>query len=110
LKSHTIELSQKPYVEKYLREHLPSDSKHSNIHIPLPTTIDYSTKGNSDCPPIMDKVGSLRFLADRTRPDILTAVGSIGSAASNPTIDHVRGADHITYKKKWVCDLQKSRP
>jgi len=43
----------------------------------------------------MDKVGSLRFLADRTRPDILTAVGSIGSAASNPTIDHVRGADHI---------------
>jgi hypothetical protein len=92
--AHTIELSQKPYIDKYIQEH-PLDPKAGPKHIPLPTSIDYTTKGDFDVPPIMDKVGSLRFLADRTRPDILTAVGAIGSAAANPTVDHVRGADHI---------------
>ena len=89
--NHTIELSQKPYIVKYLSDFV--DPNASVKQIPLPSTVDYSTKG--DLPPILDKVGSLRFLADRTRPDILTAVGSIGSAAANPTVDHVRGADHI---------------
>jgi hypothetical protein len=93
LDDHTIELSQKPYIVKLLKDQV--NPKSSVKHIPLPETVDYSKKGDNSLPPILDSVGTLRYLADRTRPDLLTAVGSIGSAASNPTADHVRGVDHI---------------
>ena len=91
LDKNTIELSQKPYIAKFIKDRVKPMS--SVKHIPLPETVDYSKKGDSTLPPILDSVGTLRYLADRTRPDLLTAVGSIGSAASNPTVDHVRGVD-----------------
>jgi len=92
LDKNTIELSQKPYnIAKFIKDRVKPTS--SVKHIPLPETVDYSKKGDSTLPPILDSVGTLRYLADRTRPDLLTAVGSIGSAASNPTVDHVRGVD-----------------
>ena len=93
LGNNTLELSQKPYIVKFLKDRVNPMS--SVKHIPLPETVDYSKKGDNTLPPILDSVGTLRYLADRTRPDLLTAVGSIGSAASNPTVDHVRGVDHI---------------
>jgi hypothetical protein len=42
-----------------------------------------------------DIVGKLRFLADRTRPDLLSAVNALGSAAARPGKEHVRAARRI---------------
>jgi hypothetical protein len=44
--------------------------------IPLSDSIDYSSKGDGSIGLIRDKVGKLRYLADRVRPDLLTLLGS----------------------------------
>ena len=39
---------------------------------------------------IQDRVGKLRFLADRIRPEMGAAVGVLGQAAANPSKEHVK--------------------
>jgi hypothetical protein len=89
--NHTIELSQRPYMQQYVQANVPGEVPSKSI--PLPYTVDYETKGEE--PPIMDKVGQLRFLADRTKPEISAATGILGSAAAKPSIEHVKGTKHI---------------
>jgi hypothetical protein len=67
---------------------------HSKL-IPLSDSIDYASKGDGSIGPIRDKVGKLRYLADRVRPDLLTSVGILGSAADNPTVKHLQGVKHL---------------
>ena len=55
---------------------------------------DYNSPGDGTNPPIQKQVGEFRFLADRTRPDIQTAVGILGSNSVNPSKAHLRGVDH----------------
>jgi LmbE family N-acetylglucosaminyl deacetylase len=45
--------------------------------------------------PIQDVVGKLRYLADRTRPDLLAAVNELGSGAAKPGVEHLRAAKRV---------------
>jgi hypothetical protein len=83
-------------------KNLPADA--SARGIPLPSTIDYSAKGDGSIPPIQKEVGCLRFLADRTRPDILTAIGMLGSAAASPSAEHVKGVKYLGQYLKGTLD------
>jgi hypothetical protein len=88
-------------MQNYINKNLPANS--SSKDIPLPSTIDYSAnKGDGSIPHIQKEVGSLRFLADRTKPDILTAVGMLGSAAATPSEEHVKGVKHLGQYLKSV--------
>ena len=90
--AHTISLSQQPYIEKVVRSNEISQDLHSEkFPIHMSDTVDYATLGDGTVPPIQDKVGQFRFLPDRTRPDIATAVGIIGSAVAKPTRAYLRG-------------------
>ena len=42
-----------------------------------------------------DLTGNLRFLADRTLPNILSACSLLSSHAHNPTSQHIAGGEHI---------------
>ena len=104
VENHTIHLSQKPYTIKYIDENISESLSIKNL--PLAETVDYSLKNKNEhsLPPIQDKIGALRFLADRTRPDILTAIGQLGSAAANPTPTHLRGVEHLGRYLKGSTD------
>jgi hypothetical protein len=69
-------------------------------------TVDYATLGDGSLPLIQDKVGQFRFLPDRTRPDIATAVGILGSAAAKPTRAHLRGVNHLAKYLKSTKELE----
>ena len=69
-------------------------------------TADFATLGDGTVPPIQDKVGQFRFLPDRTRPDIATAVGVLGSAAAKPTRAHLRGVNHLAKYLKSTKELE----
>ena len=89
----TIKLSQTPYTNDYLSSHkIDRDNIKDTTLAP---TVDYRLKGNIDLPPIYDETGKIRFLADRTRPDILSAAGLLGAGASNPHPNHVSGVKHL---------------
>jgi hypothetical protein len=102
VENQTIYLSQKLYTDQYVSSNV-SDQTPIKL-IPMPETVDYQTKGDGSLPPILDKVGKLRYLADRTRPDLLTAVGILGSGASLPSVNHLRGVDHIGRYLKGTSD------
>ena len=103
-KERTITVSQKPYTQEYVKLTVPGDVPSKEL--PLPTSIDYDDQlidGTED--PIQDRVGKLRFLADRTRPEIAAAVGVLGQAAANPSKEHVKGTTHIgQYLKGTIED------
>ena len=69
----TMKLHQKQYIDKItfnspVKDRTPKQN-------PLPETVNYNQVGDGTEREIRDKVGSYRFLADRTRPSILQAVG-----------------------------------
>jgi hypothetical protein len=99
--NHTIKLSQKPYIENYVTDNANDESPKS---IPMSPSLNYGPKGDGSIPPIHDKVGQLRFLADRTRPDILTAVGMLGSSAAKPAPTHVKGVHQLSRYLKGTTD------
>jgi hypothetical protein len=87
--NHTIYVSQKLYTQQYVDSNVSVSSNPKPI--PLSDSIDYVTKGDFTIAPIHDHVGKLRYLADRVRPDLLTSVGILGTAAINPTVNHLQG-------------------
>ena len=103
--AHTISLSQQPYIDKIIKSNsIPEDSE--SVPIPMSDTVDYATLGDGSQPLIQDKVGQFRFLPDRTRPDIATAVGILGSAAAKPTRAHLRGVNHLAKYLKSTKELE----
>jgi hypothetical protein len=92
---HTISLSQIPYVESYLQEK-DTQSNLSSKPMPLNPLLDYETKGDGSISPIREEVGKLRYLADRTRPDLLYAIGKkLAKAGETPSSNHIHGLKHI---------------
>jgi len=100
LKNHTITMSQKPYQSDYVASKAPGDLPTKEI--PLPSTIDYDIKGTE--PSIQKEVGQLRYLADRTKPEIQAAVGILGSAAAFPSKEHVKGTVWLAQYLKGCLD------
>jgi hypothetical protein len=86
MESHVIYVSQKLYTQQYVDANVPVSS--TSKLIPMSDSIDFATKGDGSIDPIHGVVGKLRYLADRVRPDILTSVGILGSAAINPSVKH----------------------
>lgn len=85
----TITLSQADYAEKVIKGETGDSST------PLDPTVDYREKGNNDLPAMNDVVGELRYLADRTRPDLLIPASFLASAATNPSEIHRKGLKKI---------------
>ena len=88
------ELSQLPYTKKVMDRFVSSPIQKS-ADIPINPNLDYRTLGDESIPPIQDVVGAIRFLADRTRPDLLTAASMLGRGAHNPTNNHIQGAKQL---------------
>ena len=91
--TNTLLLHQSQYVDKLIfnspaKDQFPKES-------PLPESVKFDHLGDSTEPPIRDRVGTYRFLADRTRPSILEAVGILGQASHNPSKTHVHGCNHL---------------
>ena len=90
----TIKLSQKPYIQKLLNKFQVTKTQ-SDFSIPISPIPDYRILGNDDNPAMRDLTGSLRFLADRTAPHILTACSLLSSAAHNPHKSHIKAGQQI---------------
>jgi hypothetical protein len=91
---HTISLSQLPFTKSYLdKESTPEMNAKS---VPLNPTLDYRVRGNSSNPPILEQLGKLRYLSDRTRPDLLFATSILATGATNPSEAHNQGLKHVT--------------
>jgi hypothetical protein len=93
MESHIIYVSQKLYTQQYVDANVPVSSTPKDT--PMSESIDFATKGDGTIDPIHGVVGKLRYLADRVRPDILTSVGILGSAAINPTVKHLQGVETL---------------
>jgi hypothetical protein len=93
--SKKITLKQHNYIKTYLEDKNLSQSQTKRT--PLNHTLSYKnniTENNTN-KPINDSVGQIRYLADWTRPDLLVAAGILGSAASNPGNEHLKGLNHV---------------
>ena len=93
----TLKLSQKPYIQKILKKFNIDPSifnDTSKFRTPLNPLLDYRTLGDNSLTPMRDLTGSLRFLADRTLPNILSSCSLLSTAAHNPTANHKSGGAH----------------
>jgi hypothetical protein len=90
-------LHQSEYIESILNEHKNKDIKIRIRNTPLPHDLKPLVEEiNGDQPSIRDLLGKLRYLADRTRPDISFAASFLARFAGNPTIGHVNAIYHQT--------------
>jgi hypothetical protein len=80
---HIIAVSQREYVEKILSEY-SIGSEISSFPIEV-NNIDLSNGEKTENPPIHEIIGKLRFLVDRTRPDLLYPVHVLSRVMHNPT-------------------------
>ena len=85
-------LSQKTYIEQ--KGWVQSISK-KGMRTPMLNTVNLRTaKLNPESESMLPITGTLRYLADRTRPDVLVATGSISTGgATNPSNEHVTTAE-----------------
>ena len=94
LTEHTIELSQTPYIDRFVSSTIPPEAEPKST--PMSDSIDYSkTKEFEVEKSIQPEVGQLRYLADHTKPDILAAVGLLGQVAAQPHQTHHKGIKHL---------------
>jgi hypothetical protein len=93
--NHTISISQIPYIESYLSETTHSDTKSKPM--PFNPLLDYNSKGDESVnnTPIRPEIGKLRFMADRTRPELSWYVGKLASSGDNPSDNHLKGLEHL---------------
>jgi len=104
LQDGRVKLSQKTYVLKFTDAYV---TKHKIRHIPLPVDWQHRVhegSSNAHIESLQDKVGSIRFAADRTRYDIMFAASVLGRYAANPneihsdmvnqTLNYLKGSAH----------------
>lgn len=89
-----IMLSQVPFTKSYLESAATADMKPKSV--PLNPTVDYRVPGNTNNDSIQEPIGKLRYLADRTKPELLFSVGILASTAAHPSDTHLQGLKHIT--------------
>ena len=103
LEKHTISLSQVPYIETYLKEN-NKEPNASSKPMPFSPLLDYDIKGDGTHKPIREETGKLRYLADRTRPELLFHVGKLARAGDQPSSNHISGLKHINRYLKGTTD------
>ena len=90
----TLQLSQKPMIRNILQKFdIDPNTIVSHTCTPLNPRTDYRQNGDNTIPPMRDLTGNLRFLADRTLPNILASCSLLSSHAHNPAISHRAGGD-----------------
>ena len=87
-----LEIIQKPYTKGIIDS---TNYPLKSAKVPLNPYLDYREKGNNDKEPIHKELGSLRFLADRSKPKLLAALSLLASGAANPTQAHIDGVRHV---------------
>jgi hypothetical protein len=73
--------------------------RNSNLKkIPIPSTLDYNIKNDESVgnQPIDSQIGTIRFIADHTRPDILASARILGSHMANPHNIHKKVLRHLS--------------
>ena len=91
--NHTLELTQVPFTKAVI-EKLGPNLKSTNV--PLNPYHDYRTKNEKEVnPPLHAELGSLRYLADRTKPSLQTALSLLQTGALNPTQVQIDGVKHV---------------
>jgi hypothetical protein len=81
------------YARAVVAEFLNAEAKPSDI--PGVPSVKQRLVPNGSEEPMLDLVGKLRYLADRSRPDLLTAVNALGSGAAQPGPEHVRAGKRV---------------
>lgn len=87
--------------QRYVKENFQGQAR--NYNTPMSTTTNLRVaepnKSNESLLPI---TGKLRYLADRTRPDILVALGEVSTGgAESPSDEHCQVADRI---QSYLCN------
>ena len=109
LKSGTIKIDQKAYIEAMLKRFDMKDANERDTPLAPKTRLS-----KADCPPVPDKqavkayqqlVGSLMYVACATRPDIAYAVNTCAQFMSNPGPRHEEAAKHILRYLKGTKDV-----
>lgn len=90
--NRTVYLHQHDYVDDLL-EDIPRIGK--PLDAPASPYVDLRAIEQGNENPLFADVGKLRFLADRTRPDILIATGILCSCAAHPAPEHVRALTRV---------------
>jgi hypothetical protein len=93
-------LNQRTYIEQ--RDWVSTTTR--EVKTPMSVTVNLRTaKPNPENESLLPITGTLRYLADRTRPDILVATGSMSTGgASDPSDDHVATAERtINYLMQY---------
>jgi hypothetical protein len=90
-----VYLHQEDYIKDI--DLLEIKDKYKLERIPMRTNINLRLcERNNTLPPLLPVSGVLRYIADRTRPDILTAVGEMSSNGTpHPSDKHVEVAKNI---------------
>jgi hypothetical protein len=94
--NHSISISQVPYIESYLTEYTSKDT--SSKLMPFNPLLDYSVSGEStsiDNKSIRPEVGKLRFMADRTRPELSWYISKLATSGDSPTDNQLKGLEHL---------------
>ena len=100
--NHKIMLNQSTYIHKYLDKHKVTGKPKKT---PISSNYDYTKKGDNSRPPIYEKLGSMRYSADHTRPDLLAAIGIISSGMANPLENDMHALKHIEQYLLHTSDL-----
>ena len=84
-------LSQRTYIKQ--KEWIPTTTR--EIKTPMTTSVNLRTAiPNENNESLLPVTGTLRYLADRTRPDVLVATGCMSTGgATNPSDDHLATAE-----------------
>ena len=85
--NHSMQLNQSGYIEKILNKFGMNDCR----PVKTPAVNDIYSGEDHLCDkniPYREVVGSLLYLATRTRPDIAAAVGAVARQVENPMISH----------------------
>lgn len=90
---------------KYITEYFPNNSR--RMHTPMRINEHLrKEKPNSSNMSLLPDTGKFRWLADRTRPDILVAVGEISSGgAVNPSDKHMLASEHLKHYLTFTKDF-----
>ena len=100
--NHTVTITQKEYCKNMVEEMVPENISIANT--PMHYTVNYREPGNGEFPPIWDVVGKVRFLVDRSRPDLAVATGILGSHAIYPNKIHIKGMHNLLKYLKGTTD------
>ena len=91
--NHTLNMTQVPYTKSILGK-LGPNLKPTGV--PLNPYQDYRDKNlGRENPPLHTELGSLRYLADRTKPSLQLALSLLQSGAINPTQLQIDGVKHV---------------